>query len=225
MSTNPIVALVVTLLTAFSLTAAPIPGTLGVETSDSCQGATVIRTVRLGAAEKAGLLRLDVILRVNGENIKNSAELREYLSGCKAGDPLDLVVLRNGREEKLRAVLTPRAALTKTEPGEFPESVRKKLRDFCATSDEIAYILSEKEPYMKHLRSLMKSYAERHKQRNIYLCFRDIYGCISLWGAENGIFLTVHRAAGDDNYRIDAAQSVTPLPDGVRRRLHDIATR
>jgi len=48
-------------------------------------------------AEKAGLKKGDVIIEINNNNIKNSAELNELLSRYKPGDVIKIVVNRNGK--------------------------------------------------------------------------------------------------------------------------------
>lgn len=199
------------------------PASLGVETTDTPEGPTVVRTVRLSAAEKAGVLRLDVILSIDGTAIKTTQELRNFLAHRKAGEKVQLVVLRNKREEKLTATLTARAALSVTEPNVFPDETRKELQDFSEVADEIAYHLSARQPDMRHLRRLMADYAARNKQGDTCICYGDAYGSMTVRGSRDGIFVTVHRAAKDENYRIDAAESVNPLPDGIRARFYNLS--
>lgn len=199
------------------------PASLGVETADTPEGPAVVRTVRLSAAEKAGVLRLDIIRSIDGKPIRTSQELRDFLALRKAGEKVQLLVLRNKHEEKLTATLTARAALSITEPKVFPDETRKELQNFSEVADEIAYHLSARQPDMQHLRRLMADYAARNKQGNTCICYGDAYGSMTVRGSRDGIFVTVHRAAKDENYRIDAAESVNPLPDGIRARFYNLS--
>ena len=57
------------------------------------------------AAEKAGLQSGDVITAVDGEEVKNSAELTAKKNQHKAGDSLELTFTRSGEEQKVTVTL------------------------------------------------------------------------------------------------------------------------
>jgi serine protease Do len=57
------------------------------------------------AAEAAGLKPDDLVLFAGGRPVRSIRELTEALSRAESGDPLDLVVRRNGRLETLRLVV------------------------------------------------------------------------------------------------------------------------
>ncbi|NLH76561.1 MAG: Do family serine endopeptidase [Acidobacteria bacterium] len=56
-------------------------------------------------AERAKLRQYDVIIRVNGEPVKNSDDLRFKIADIPPGQKVDLVVVRDGDEVKLSAVV------------------------------------------------------------------------------------------------------------------------
>ncbi|MBS4027171.1 MAG: M20/M25/M40 family metallo-hydrolase [Ignavibacteriales bacterium] len=68
-----------------------------------------ISGVRPGtAAEKAGLQKDDIIIRFAGKEVANLMDLTNHLGDFKPGDEVEIVVLRNKEEVKLKAVLGTR---------------------------------------------------------------------------------------------------------------------
>lgn len=94
-----------------------IRGRLGVQIRDltegmvkqwslkSKDGAVVISVEADSPAEKAKMKQYDVIVRVNGEPVKNGDELRFKIADVQPGNKVDLVVIRDGKETKLTAVV------------------------------------------------------------------------------------------------------------------------
>jgi serine protease Do len=94
-----------------------IRGRLGVKIRDLTEGmvkqlglkskaGAVISSVEPDSpAEKANLKQYDVIVRVNGEPVKSSDELRFKIADVQPGNKVDLVVIRDGKETKLAAVV------------------------------------------------------------------------------------------------------------------------
>ena len=90
-------------------------GRLGVETQDLTpetakqlgvaitEGAVVLRVEPGSAAEKAGLRPKDVVTAVNERPIRASAELRNRVGLTPIGEEVDMTVLREGREIRVRA--------------------------------------------------------------------------------------------------------------------------
>jgi Do/DeqQ family serine protease len=90
-------------------------GRLGVETQDLTpetakqlgvpvtEGAVVLRVEKGSAAEKAGLRPKDVVVAVNGRPIRASGELRNRVGLTPIGEEVDMTVLREGRQIKIRA--------------------------------------------------------------------------------------------------------------------------
>ena len=68
-----------------------------------------ITGVRPGSpAEKAGVQAGDVIVRFAGVDVKTLEDLTFALRGHRAGDRVDVVVERDGREHQVSAVLETR---------------------------------------------------------------------------------------------------------------------
>ena len=71
------------------------------------------------AAAEAGLKKHDLVIKVNQQAVPGDAkELLKALGDAKADTPMELVVLRKGKEQTLKAVKLPKAALaTQSLPG------------------------------------------------------------------------------------------------------------
>jgi Do/DeqQ family serine protease len=90
-------------------------GRLGVETQDltpetakslgvtGTEGAVVLRVEKGSAAEKAGLRPKDVVIAVAERPIRASGELRNRVGLTPIGEEVDMTVLREGRQIKVRA--------------------------------------------------------------------------------------------------------------------------
>ena len=90
-------------------------GRLGVETQDLTpetakslgvtvtEGAVVLRVEKGSAAEKAGLRPKDVVIAVAERPIRASGELRNRVGLTPIGEEVDMTVLREGRQIKVRA--------------------------------------------------------------------------------------------------------------------------
>ena len=60
----------------------------------------VIQDVLEGsAAQYAGLLPNDVIVKIDNRNVKSSPELQEIVGSAKVGDTLNLTINRNGKSK------------------------------------------------------------------------------------------------------------------------------
>lgn len=68
-----------------------------------------------GPAEKAGLKAGDVIVKFGGKEVKDIDSYMTAMGQHKAGDTVEVVVMRDGKEVKLEAKLTPR-------PGASPKN-------------------------------------------------------------------------------------------------------
>lgn len=69
------------------------------------EGAYVVMVNENSAAERAGIMRGDVITKVDKESVKANAELISKLARKRPGDSVELTVLRAGKELVLSAVL------------------------------------------------------------------------------------------------------------------------
>jgi serine protease Do len=68
-------------------------------------GVEVVSLLRNGAAERAGLLPNDVILRVNDTAVNEANELQAQIAMFRPGDNVNLSVWRNGRAIDIKMVL------------------------------------------------------------------------------------------------------------------------
>lgn len=79
---------------------------LGVVTAEDERGARINDVSKESGAEKAGLKKGDIITRINDADIKNAGDVTEQVRKHKPGDKVTVVVLRDGKEQKLVAELT-----------------------------------------------------------------------------------------------------------------------
>ena len=69
------------------------------------QGAVVAQVMEDSPAARAGLRVGDVIVAVNGEPVKNAAQLRNRIGLLRVGSRVTLDVIRDGRRKTVRAVI------------------------------------------------------------------------------------------------------------------------
>lgn len=79
---------------------------LGVTTSKTEEGAQVTDITKESGAAKAGLQKNDVITKVANSKIKTPEDLIEAIAKFKPNDKIDIVYLREGKENKTNATLT-----------------------------------------------------------------------------------------------------------------------
>ena len=70
---------------------------------DEPRGALVARVVPDSPAEKAGIKAEDIIVEVNGKEIRNFNQLRNEIGLLRVGEKVKLVVLRDGRRKRITA--------------------------------------------------------------------------------------------------------------------------
>ena len=90
-------------------------GLLGEEVGDDLraqldlEGGILVTDVSPGGpAEKAGLKKSDVILKIDGKALKGPDALAEFMAGAKAGQDVTVTVLRKGKEQALKLTLAER---------------------------------------------------------------------------------------------------------------------
>lgn len=76
------------------------------------EGAYVDEVVENSAAEKAGLKKEDIIIKINDVDIKSAAQLQEQIGRYSPGDKIDVTVLRDNKELTLKAELKNRQGNT-----------------------------------------------------------------------------------------------------------------
>lgn len=74
------------------------------------QGVWVGKVYDDGSAAKAGIKAEDIITKINGKQVTTVSELREYVSRSKAGEMLNVTVLREGREKDIAVRLDVKSA-------------------------------------------------------------------------------------------------------------------
>ncbi len=77
------------------------------------KGVYIADVVNGGSAEKAGVKKGDVILKVDGEEVNSSSNLQEKVGKYKPGDKVTLTVRRSGSIKELQAVLLGKDGETK----------------------------------------------------------------------------------------------------------------
>ncbi len=77
------------------------------------QGASVLEVTKGSPAEKAGILKGDLIIRVNETKITDPENLYETIHNFKAGDKVKIVLVRGGKERTVTATLEKDDQLTK----------------------------------------------------------------------------------------------------------------
>jgi Do/DeqQ family serine protease len=78
-------------------------------------GALVTRILPDSAADKAGLRQGDVIIEVNGGKVSSSADLRNQVGLVRPGERIELRIVREGREKKLKARIEADSSRSKGE--------------------------------------------------------------------------------------------------------------
>lgn len=69
-------------------------------------GAVVIEAVKDSGAEKAGIQKGDVIIKINDTKVKDYAYLRYELYQHQAGDTIEVTYIRDGKEQTTKVTLT-----------------------------------------------------------------------------------------------------------------------
>ena len=75
-------------------------------------GVYVANVVEGGAADDAGIEKGDVIINIDGKQVRTGADLTEAIGSHRPGESLDVVVNRNGRSEKFNLVLKNKLGTT-----------------------------------------------------------------------------------------------------------------
>jgi serine protease Do/serine protease DegQ len=116
-------------------------GRLGVETQDLTpetakqlgvavtEGAVVLRVEKGSAAEKAGLRPKDVVVAVGERPIRASGELRNRVGLTPIGEEVDMTVLREGREIRIRARVAELFQSTSVVGESIPQLAGLKVAD------------------------------------------------------------------------------------------------
>ena len=88
----------------------------------SSYGLYVVKPVKDGGADKAGIRANDIIIGCNGKKVETLEELNEIKNEFSAGDTITLTILRNKQEMNIDVVLTESAPVK--EEQEQPENAQ-----------------------------------------------------------------------------------------------------
>lgn len=92
------------------------------------RGALVGDVSRGSPAEKAGILRGDVVLEFNGKEIKSVGGLRNMVAQSKVGSQVKVKILRNGKEHELTVVIAELPKEIAGAPSEpSPEDIQRNV--------------------------------------------------------------------------------------------------
>ncbi len=103
---------------------APVTVYFGAETEDTSDGVKLTQVAENGPTAKAGLKSGDVLLAVDGKDVKSSSDLMDALRGKKANDKIKVKTKRGGEEKEVEVTLTnPPAPGGRGGPGGGPQRI------------------------------------------------------------------------------------------------------
>jgi len=79
---------------------------------EKTDGALITHIAPSSPADEAGLRAGDVVVKVDNRPVRNATQLRNALGLLRAGEPVRITVIRDGRERTLRAVLAKAEQMT-----------------------------------------------------------------------------------------------------------------
>lgn len=92
------------------------------------RGVLISEVVAESPAEKAGLKAGDIIIKANGERIEDTPDLHEVIGDHEEEEEIELVVLRKGKEKKLKATLEERPNYKKSKLCQKLRKLPRKLK-------------------------------------------------------------------------------------------------
>lgn len=105
----------------------PQRGWLGIQMDMGRNAARIARVYEGSAAEEAGLLVNDVILKINDESTPTRENLFRSIGKYTAGDTIDILVQRGQQQVQLQASLTPPVKGMPNQRKEFQNSLGSQL--------------------------------------------------------------------------------------------------
>jgi len=88
-----------------------VPGSTGAQLGIDRDHATLItHVISGGPADRAGVRRFDVVVEINGRTDASESDFRRAIRSTRDGDPLDIVVMREGQRVSLTITPEPRNA-------------------------------------------------------------------------------------------------------------------
>ncbi|MFQ5653725.1 MAG: PDZ domain-containing protein [Planctomycetota bacterium] len=98
------------------------PAFLGVSPEEGEKGLVIAEVVEASSAAQMGLREGDVILSVNGKDMRRIDDLRRILRALHAGDKIAITLLRDGKEMVIGGTLGARPESRRTAPGPAPSA-------------------------------------------------------------------------------------------------------
>jgi serine protease Do len=102
---------------------------LGVRLADTDNLAKIEDIVPEGAAEKAGLLAGDIILKIDGKTISGRQELIDTIKSHQPGDKVEILIKRDAGEQTIKATLGSWSQLTAGDRAEFQNTLGGQLSE------------------------------------------------------------------------------------------------
>ncbi len=99
---------------------------------DTGNGVVVMDVEKDSPAEKGGLRKDDIIIRIDDRDIANSNEIRNLIGFTSPGTEVKLVVIRNGRERTLRVAVGAREESALAETGEIGRQLGLRVQTIDA---------------------------------------------------------------------------------------------
>jgi serine protease Do len=120
------------------------------------KGVIVISAAPDSPAEKVGIKRRDVILRLNGKPVESHDELRLTISQMAPGSKVSLDISRDGKPMTVDVVLAqfgekPNEILVGVEVGKLTDDVRRRLGIDARTAGVVVTAADEKSEYAQDL--------------------------------------------------------------------------
>ncbi len=79
---------------------------------DMYQGVVISKVIEDTAAEQAGLKAGDIVLSINGVEVKSASQMRNIVGLLRVGDKMKLTVIRDGNKKQMTAVIREAEDLT-----------------------------------------------------------------------------------------------------------------
>lgn len=137
---------------------------LGAAFVDSTTGISVRSVFTNGPAQKAGLSSGDVVVKVNGKAITNSAAFESMIGGMKAGDMLKMTKMDDGKEKEVQCKLMTMGeiieASTVPEAGPFDRAAQQGEQELAAMRQKVKNDTAELEDLKKRVAVEEKRVAE-----------------------------------------------------------------
>jgi C-terminal processing protease CtpA/Prc len=104
------------------------------ETESGKSGLSVVKVLPGSPAEKAGIQTGDILISINGEKVRTSRDVREFLRSLDEEQEVPVVILRNGQETTIQVVPEKRSPMRFMHSGRYLGLSLQKL-----DSDMAAY--------------------------------------------------------------------------------------